>query len=428
MAKITKRLVDLMKPSPNGADAFLWDTELRGFGVRMKASGSGAFLIQYRNAERRTRRLVVGKVGTLTPEEARAIARGKLAEVAQGGDPSETRHAARTAMTVSELCSLYRAACKSGETGGRRGMPMKASTIEGDRLRMDVHVLPLIGQRSVAALTTDDIRKLKTDIAAGKTAQPRSTTGRGGLRTGGRGTASRVLGMMGPLLEFAKAQGVIKENPARGVSKYADQKRERFLTAEEIARIGAAMAQMAVDDSATALAAIRLLMLSGMRRTEALGLPWAWVDCRARCIRFGDTKTGAQLRPIGLSAVLLLSEIPQNGNWVFPADRGTGHFIGLPKVLARVCAVAGVKGVTAHVFRHTFASVAAELNFSELTIAGLLGHSVPGVTARYAHVPDSALVAAADKVSGAIAAMMDGTSGKVIELAEGRAIARPATK
>jgi integrase len=417
LPKITKRGVDAMRPDPSGADVFLWDSELRGFGIRMKPTGAASYLVQYRNAEGRTRRLVIGKVGTLTADEGRAIGREKLAEVAKGQDPSEARHATRASVTVAEFCSMYQAACKSGEVGGRGGRPMKASTIEGDRLRIDVHVNPLIGQRALSAITSDDIRKLKTDIAAGKTAQARSASGRGGLRTGGRGTASRVLGMMAPLLEYAKTLKLIKENPARGVPKYSDQKRDRFLSPDEIERIGAAMGRLEADGSfLTGIAAIRLLMLTGFRRTEALGLPWAWVDAKAKCIRFGDTKTGAQLRPIGQPAIDLLAGMPKrNERWVFPAERGPNHFVGLPKVLAKVCAVAGIEGVTAHVMRHTFASVAAELNFSELTIAGLLGHSVPGVTARYAHVPDSALVAAADRVSRHIAGLMSDEKNKVIE-------------
>ena len=103
--------------------------------------------------------------------------------------------------------------------------------------------------------------------------------------------------------------------------------------------------------------------------------------------------------------------------WVFPASRGDGHFVGLPKALQRICAKAALEGVTLHVLRHSFAAAAAEMGFSELTIAGLLGHSVPGITARYAHVPDSALVAAADRVSARIALALDGkTDAEIIPL------------
>ena len=162
--------------------------------------------------------------------------------------------------------------------------------------------------------------------------------------------------------------------------------------------------------NATALAAIRLLLLTGLRRMEALALPRAWVDSRARCIRFEDTKSGPQLRPIGSDAVKLLEGLPVRKScpWAFPAAHGDGHLVGLPKVLARICARAELNGVTVHVLRHSFAAIAAEMGFSELTIAGLLGHAVPGVTARYAHVPDSALVAAADRVSARIAGALEG--------------------
>lgn len=169
---------------------------------------------------------------------------------------------------------------------------------------------------------------------------------------------------------------------------------------------------------------IRLLLLTGLRRNEGLSLPWGWVDTGARCIRFGDSKSGAQLRAIGAAAIALLKSLPRadNAPFVFPADRGDGHFVGLPRVLARMCARAGLAGVTVHVLRHSFAAAAAEMGFSELTIAGLLGHSVPGVTARYAHVPDRALVAAADQVSARIATALAGQTGAgVIELDPQRA-------
>jgi len=141
-----------------------------------------------------------------------------------------------------------------------------------------------------------------------------------------------------------------------------------------------------------------------------LALPWAWIDGRACCIRFADTKAGSQMRPIGDDALRLLESLPRRDGcpWVFPAERGDGHFIGLPKVLERVCSQAGLSGVTVHVLRHSFAATAAEMGYSELTIAGLLGHTLPGVTARYAHIPDRALVSAADSVAARVAAALNG--------------------
>jgi integrase len=292
MPKLTKRLVDGIRPDPGSRlDVFAWDSELRGFGVRMKPSGAGAYLDQYRNKEGRTRRLTIGKLGTLTPDEARGIARDKLVEVTKGADPSVERHAAKASMTVAELCGLYLT-----EGAGR----IKASTLAMDRSRIERHVKPLIGRRSVRSLTPEDIAKMQLDIAARKTARPRSN-GRGGLTTGGKGVAARTVGMLGTILELARRRRLIRENPARGVARFPEGKQRRFLSLDEIAALGAVMREAAEEgmEKGTGLAAIRFLLLTGLRRMEALALPWEWVDARARCIRFADTKSGAQLRPIG---------------------------------------------------------------------------------------------------------------------------------
>jgi integrase len=165
---------------------------------------------------------------------------------------------------------------------------------------------------------------------------------------------------------------VIKENPARGLKKPPDRKQRRFLNYEEISKLGQSMRD--AEENPTALAAIRLLLLTGLRRMEVLALRHSNVDGPARCIRFEDTKSGPQLRPIGAEAVKLIKALPVRGvcPWVFPASHGDAHFVGLPKVLEHICARAGLEGVTIHVLRHSFAAAAAEMGFSELTIAGLL--------------------------------------------------------
>jgi integrase len=410
MPKLSKRVVDVIRPDrAGGRDVFVWDTgdgALKGFGVRMKKSGAASYIVQYRTAEGRTRRLVIGKLGTLTPDEARIEAREKLAAAAKGADPSAERHAARAAMTVAELCDLYLT-----EAEGR----VKASTLAMDKSRIERHVKPLLGRHAVRSLTPEDVERMQLDIAAGKTARKRPE-GRGGATTGGKGVAARTLGMLGTILEFARRRRLIAANPARSIAKLPEGRQRRFLNLDEIGRLGAAMREAETEgfENGTGLAAIRLLLSSGLRRNEALALPWEWVDIGARCIRFADTKSGAQLRPLGAAAVALLRALPRpdDARFVFPADRGDGHFIGLPRVLARMCARAKLAGVTVHVLRHSFAAAAAEMGFSELTIAGLLGHSVPGVTARYAHLaPDRALLAAADQVSARIASALSADEG-----------------
>ena len=413
MSKLTKRVIDALRPDPKH-DVFKWDAgdgALKGFGVRVKPSGVASYFVQYRNKEGRTRRLVLGRVGELTPHEARQLAADKLKEVRTGADPSAERHATRGAITVSELCDIYVADAK-----GR----IKPSTLAMDRSRIECHVKPLIGRCTVTGLTRRDIERFQADVAAGKTARPSRQKGRGGSAAGGRGVAARTVGMLGTILEFAKRHGMISDNPARGVRRFPDNKRRRFLSLDELAALGEAMREAAArGESRTGVAAIRALLLTGCRRSEVLALPWVWLDRKAHCIRFEDTKSGPQLRPIGAAAVKQMAGQPRldKCEWVFPADRGEGHFIGLPRVLARVCARAGLKDVTVHTLRHSFAATAAELGFSELTIAGLLGHTVPGVTARYAHLPDSALVAAADRVSARIAAALEGkTRAEVVPM------------
>jgi len=437
MPKLTKRTVDAITPDPGGKEVFVWDEgdgALKGFGVRMLPSGVASYFVQYRNKEGRTRRLVIGRVGVRTPEEARKAASDKLKEAEDGNDPSAERHAAREASTVANVCDWYIKEAEAGHLLGRGGRRIKASTLAMDKSRIETHVKPLIGRRTVDGLTQDDIEKLQTDIMAGKSAKDRK--GRGGAATGGPGAAARTVGMLRTILEAANRKKLTKHNPAAGVRKVAEGKHKRFLSLDELTRLGKAMRDMADTENRTGLASIRALLLTGCRRMEILALPWEWLDAKARCIRFEDTKSGAQLRPIGAEAVKHLQSQPKTDDcrWVFPGERENSHFVGLPKVLERVCIHASTKqkgdqedppnltDITVHSLRHTFAAAAAEMDFSELVIAGLLGHTVPGVTARYAHVPDSALLAAADRVAGRIAAALDGKKAEknVVDLSDRR--------
>ncbi|MFZ2145209.1 MAG: integrase arm-type DNA-binding domain-containing protein, partial [Xanthobacteraceae bacterium] len=173
MPKITKRVVDALRPDPTGKDVFRWDAgdgALKGFGIRIKPSGAASYFVQYRNKEGRTRRLVIGRVGTLTPDEARNLASDALRAATRGSDPSAERHAVRAAITVSDLCDLYLADAKSR---------IKASTWAMDRSRIETHVKPLIGRFTVRSLTTADIERMKAEVIAGKTAKPRKPSGRG---------------------------------------------------------------------------------------------------------------------------------------------------------------------------------------------------------------------------------------------------------
>jgi hypothetical protein len=176
MTKITKRLVDGLAPSSD-KDLFVWDDEVRGFGIRLKPSGSGSFLVQYRTPEGQTRRLVLGKIGTLTPDDARKLAKVKLTAVAAGADPSAERHAARPALTMSELCDEYLKAAKAGLVLTRFSHPKEASTIAIDVGRAERHMKQLIAQQRADKLSRSIVQRMADHITQGKTAITEKTMG-----------------------------------------------------------------------------------------------------------------------------------------------------------------------------------------------------------------------------------------------------------
>jgi integrase len=414
--KITKQIVDALKA--NGEDQVLWDEgdgALKGFGVRMFPSGIASYLIQYRNAAGVSRRLTLGRVGVLTPDKARKLARAKLAEVASGADPAEAKAEARQEIKVGELCDWYLTEARAGRILGRRGKPIKASTLDSDGSRIEAHVKPLIGNKPVSWLTLPNIGQFQNDVAAGKTAAPRKP-GRGGITTGGRGTASRTTRMLRAIVEHGRRAGKVPAGVSlRGVRCAADNKNETYLTVDDLAALGQAMRDALADGwSRTGIAAVRGLLLTGTRKSEMIASPRRWFDLKSRALRLGDAKNDAQparLRPLGRAAVEHFAAQPDAGEYMFPAERGDGHYVGVYRLTKRLIARAGInKNVYPHIFRHTFGSVATELGYSELTVKGLIGHAKIGTTQLYMHMPDPALLMAADRVAARIAAALDGTA------------------
>jgi integrase len=213
--------------------------------------------------------------------------------------------------------------------------------------------------------------------------------------------------MLGAIFEHARRAKLIKANPAHGVRQLAEGTNDRRLSEDEIQALGEAV--QASEENPVALAAIRFLLLSGFRRMEALSLRWSAVEAKNRCIVLADTKSGGQVRAVGTAALDSLEGLRgvSRGPWVLPAARGDGHFVGLPKVLERLFLTAGIQGATIHTLRHSFASVAADEGFNEMTVAALLRHARRGVTQRYVKV-DRAAVLAADTVAAKLAGLLDG--------------------
>ena len=413
MKKLTKQVVDALKPPKvrvKGSYSFVWDQELRGFGLQVMPSGLKSFVVQYRNAEGRSRRLVFGRYGVMTVEKARREAKSLLGQIADGHDPAAEQQTPRDTITVAEICDWYLSEAVAGRLLGRRRRPIKASTLKNDRSRIDAHIKPLLGRRRISALKLADIEAAQADIAAGSTSKPRVGK-RGGATTGGDGAAARTMSTLRAIFEHAMRLGKIEDNPAKGVRLLAGTPRDRRLNRAELAQLGTAMRAAEADgEHPTGLAAIRFLLLTGFRRMEGLGLKRAWLNVEERAIRFADTKSGPQLRVVGQTAVDLLLAQPQPKSlFFFPADFGEGHFIGVVRMLERVCVQAKLVDVTPHTLRHTFASMAGDLGFSEMTIAALLGHAARGITQRYIHI-DEALRLAADNISAEIAAILNSDS------------------
>jgi integrase len=420
MAKLTKRAVDALEPG--SPDYFVWDAELPGFGVRVWPSGRKVYVAQYR-AGSRTRRVKIGRHGALTVEEARKQAKAILGDVARGSDPATDRATRRASMTVKDLCANYLDAAERSLIIGKGNKPKKPGTLYVDRGRIARHIVPLLGSRLVRDISPADVHRFMRDVASGKTAAVEKTGLRGkSIVEGGPGTAARTVGLLGGILSFAVAEGVIPANPVRGVKRPADKKRQRRLTAEEYRQLGDALAAANADCEAwQGVTGAWLLALTGCRIGEVIGLKWAEVENAGCCFRLAETKEGASVRPIGRPALEVLAKIERAGPFVLPAARGVGAFGGMRGFWRRLVKRAELPDVTPHTLRHSFASVAGDLGYTENTIAAMLGHAAGSVTSRYVHHLDAVLIAAADRVARTVHGYMTGETGKVVQMPRGKA-------
>jgi integrase len=336
-----------------------------------------------------------------------------LGQVAGGEDPAEERATHRAAMTVQELCDRYKAAVDKGLIMGKRGLPKKPLTMASDLARIDRHIVPLLGTRRVRDLTPVDVARFIRDVMAGKTAVvEKSERLRGkAVVTGGRGAAARSTGLLGGILSFAVSEGVIAANPTVGVKRPASSARTTRLSPADYRALGLAL-EAATRDAVnpTAIAAVRLLALTGCRRGEVLGLSWSEVDEAGQAFRLTDSKEGASVRPIGRPPFAVLAQLERQAGaqWVLPGERRDLPYGGLKGVWRALLRRAELTGVTLHTLRHSFASVAGDLGYAEATIGALLGHASGTVTGRYTHVLDAVLIAAADHVATTVQGCMAG--------------------
>lgn len=411
--RITKRSVDALK-CPTGKDrAFLWDDALAGFGVAAFPTGRKVYVAQYRQ-HGRSRRATIGEHGRLTPDEARSQAKVILGAVETGADPIAERQAMREERTFAHVAVDFMHAHVAAKRKGRT-----EETYEG---LLRLHLLPALGSKRIKDIRRADVARLHSRMAS----KP--------------GRANRALSLVSAIWNWAARRDEVSlaDNPAQGVERYPESRKERFLTSDELSRLGDAL-RLAETEGLSwqvneagpkakhlakpenrrakldpfAVAAIRLLILTGARLREILDAKWAQVDLERGVIFLADSKTGK--KPIYLSAAAqsVLASLPRiagNPHIIAGAKEGAPR-ADLKKPWAAVCRAAGLEGVRLHDLRHSFASFGAGASLGLPIIGKLLGHTQAATTARYAHLDADPLRRAVDTIGATIAAAMDGRRG-----------------
>jgi integrase len=447
-AKLSQSIAESLAPRPK--TYITYDASIHGFGVRVTPAGARSWVFDYRPRGDRgsrgstMRRLTLGRIEALPYSRARKIAAEHYHRVRLGEDPAGAREASQAAPTVAELVARY-------QNDGMAALKPRTVRLYGEYFRN--HVVPAIGRKRAVEVTYSDIAKLHRSIGA----------------KGAKVTANRVVALIGGFYVWAGKAGEVPRgtNPALDVDRFREQARTRYLSDDEIGRLGetltlaetvglpymnreaspariAKIVALAEDErgdaairtiareklvelrsgkgskhspgpnarhivSPHATNAIRLLLLSGCRLSEILNLRWSDVDVTRGLLLLQDSKTGP--RPVWLSAAALaviesLSTI-KAGDYVIAGDRPDRPRADLNKPWRQIVKHAGLVDVTLHTLRHTNASVGVGANIGIPLVGALLGHKVARTTQRYAHLADAPVRAAAETIGSAITAALE---------------------
>ena len=378
---VTKRAVDALKPG-----SIVWDDDVPGFGVRCQRRRK-VYVLKYATGRRGVSRwITIGVHGApWTAETARGEARKLIGVIKAGGDPAAAREATRGLPTIAELGDRYM---------NEHAIPHKAPrSAAADRAMLARVIVPALGKLRVDRVSGADVATLHHSRRSTPT------------------DANRALALMGKMLSLAELWGMRPRgsNPCRGIKRFKEQRRERFLSEQELARLGAVLR----DAEASApyfVAAVRLLLLTGARRSEVLLARWDHVDLQQATLRVDQPKEGKpKLIRLSPPALALLSRLPRiEGNpYVLPGRLEGQPIAGIGHWWERVRDAAGLADVRLHDLRHSWASIAAGAGSSLPIIGALLGHSQPQTTARYAHLGADPLRSTADAVASRVAAALD---------------------
>lgn len=380
--KLTKNAVSSLRPGVT-----IWDTDVRGFGARRR-KGATTFVLKTRARGRQTF-LSIGRFGSpWTVEMARKEALRLLGDIASGGDPSASKRHDRRAPTLTEFAERYVSEYAAAHK--------KARTIEEDVRMLRLHILPALGTLKIGNVTRTDIARFHS----GRRHHPTN--------------ANRCLALLSHIMTIAERWGERTDgsNPCKHVERYPEGKRERFLTPDELRRLGDTLLSVEKTAHPSAVAAIRLLIFTGGRLSEVLGLKWDWIDFARGIARLPDSKTGAKNLTLPMPALEVLANLPRlaNNPFVLPGERRGAQFAGIQKAWQRIRKIAGLSNVRIHDLRHAFASVAVQSDESLYLVGRVLGHQQIATTQRYAHLAPAALRAVADRTAERLSEMMRGLS------------------
>ena len=370
--KISKAAVDRLQPGD-----IAWDAEVRGFGVRCQRRDR-VYIVKYR-AGGRQRWFTIGKHGSpWTADLARREAKRILGLVADGKDPSDKKQKDRSAPTISALADRF--------LGEHVETKSKDRTHTEYRRLIDRIVKPDLGRMKVDEVRSSDIERLHLKYRA----TPYQ--------------ANRLVALLSKMFNWSGRRG--DKNPCVGIERFQEQKRRRYLSSAELARLGAAL-KNAEDERLTSpyvIAAIRLLVFTGARLSEILTLQWDHVDLERGWLNLSDSKTGAKTIYLNAAAQRLLTALPRlEGNpFVVPGERRGKHLVNLEKPWRRIREVGQLPDLRLHDLRHSFASIGAGAGLGLPIIGALLGHAQAATTARYAHLAADPLKQAADLIGRAV--------------------------
>lgn len=414
--RLSKRVVDLARPGPK--ELIFWDSDLPGFGLRVRPSGTKSFVAVYRAGRGRNaplRKATLGASTKLTPDEARSLARKVIGAVAQGRDPAAERASARVGMTVAELAQAF--------LTEHVRVKRKPGTLAKYEHVITKHIIPRLGRELAEALTYSSVARLHLDL--------KDTPA----------TANYAVAVLASMYSFAQARSYVPEawNPALRIEKYVEHPRQRFLTSAELTRLGRALEEAEghgipwdLSDGAyrskhlpkeanrrtvfcSASIAVRLLLLTGCRLREILHLRWADVDLERGILFLPDSKTGPKPIVLNSAALAVLVSLPREAIFVVPGSDPSRPRHDLKKLWTAVTKRAGLSSVRIHDLRHTFASYGAGGGLGLPIIGKLLGHSQLATTQRYAHLHADPLRAASNQIGTLISSALARAADQELE-------------